>query len=132
MTIKKISPAQPPHPFEAYTRIISPLPPEEGGGFLVTFPDLPGCMADGDTEQEALTNGKDAFLAWVAARTDQGKTIPAPRTRPEDFITPEASGRLLARLPKSLHARLIERARQESVSINSLLLSFVAAGLAQK
>lgn len=132
MTVKNVTPARPLYPFEAYTRIISPLSKEDGGGFLITFPDLPGCMADGDTEKEALANGKDAFLSWASARVDQGKTIPEPKTHPAEFITSEASGRLLARLPKSLHARLIERAKREAVSINSLLLTFVAAGLGQK
>lgn len=132
MTVKKVPQAHSPHPFEAYTRIISPLSLEDGSGFLITFPDLPGCMADGDTEKETLANGKDAFFSWVSARIDQGKGIPAPKTRLAEFITSEASGRLLARLPKSLHARLIERAKKEAVSINTLLLSFVAAGLGQK
>jgi len=132
MSVKKINQATPPHPFEAYTRIISPLSGEDGGGFLITFPDLPGCIADGDTEAEVLGNGKDAFLSWVAARTDQNKSIPGPKSHPEEFFVSEASGRILARLPKYLHARLIERAKREAVSINSLLLAFVAAGLAQK
>lgn len=132
MTVKKVRLVEPPYPFEAYTRIISPLDPEDGGGFLITFPDLPGCMSDGETGKEVLEHGKDAFLSWVSARLDQGKVVPEPKVRPAEVITSEASGRLLARLPKSLHARLIERARKEAVSINTLLLSFVAAGLAQK
>ena len=56
-TIKKIKTAKPPYPFEAYSHIISQIPKEEGGGFLVTFPDLPGCMSDGATEAEAVANG---------------------------------------------------------------------------
>ena len=129
MTIKKIKAVEAPYPFEGYTQMISPIAMEDGGGFLVTFPDLPGCMADGATEKETLENGKDAFRSWVSARIDQGKPIPEPKIRPSEFITSEASGRLLTRLPKSLHARLIERAKREGVSINSLLLAFVAAGL---
>ena len=132
MSVKKIKAVQPSHPFGAYTRIISPIPDEDGGDFMITFPDLPGCIADGDTEEEALENGKDAFSAWVAARADQNKAIPEPQSHPEEFLVSQASGRILARLPKYLHARLIERAKRESVSINSLLLAFVAAGLGQK
>jgi len=73
--MKKIAKVQPPFEFNAYTRVISHLSEEDGGGFLITFPDLPGCMSDGDTEEEALENGKDAFLAWVAARMDMGKKM---------------------------------------------------------
>ena len=82
-TIKKIKRVSPPHPFEAYAHVVSPLTAEEGGGFLITFPDLPGCMSDGATEAEAATNGRDAFEAWVSARTDAGKPIPEPAYRPE-------------------------------------------------
>lgn len=129
MTIKKVKAIRPPYSFERYTHMISPISKAEGGGFLITFPDLPGCMSDGETEEEAIENGRDAFLAWVSARADQGKPIPEPQVTPSEYLTPEASGRLLTRLPKSLHARLIERAKREEVSINSLILAFVAAGL---
>lgn len=40
------------------------LSDEEGGGFLVEYPDLPGCMADGGTIEEALHEGEDAVKAW--------------------------------------------------------------------
>ena len=40
--------------FEDYPVSINPLPEEDGGGFLVILPDLPGCMADGDTVEEAI------------------------------------------------------------------------------
>ncbi len=43
-----------------YPFVMRPLSPEEGGGWLITFPDLPGCMSDGETPEEALENGKDA------------------------------------------------------------------------
>ena len=80
--MKKIVKIQPPHAFDDYTRVLSRLSEEDGGGFLITFPDLPGCMSDGETEEEALENGQDAFLSWVSARSDQGKAIPEPKTRP--------------------------------------------------
>ena len=77
-TIKKIKTVKPPFSFEAYSHLISQLPQEDDGGFLITFPDLPGCMSDGESEAEAVSNGKDAFEAWVAARMDSGKAIPEP------------------------------------------------------
>ena len=64
-TVKKIRNIKPPYPFEAYSHIISQLQKEDGGGFLITFPDLSGCMSDGQTEAEAVANGKDAFKAWA-------------------------------------------------------------------
>lgn len=74
--MKIIKKAESPFAFESYKRILSRLNKEEGGGFIITFPDLPGCIADGETEKEALENARDAFISWVSARIDQGKTVP--------------------------------------------------------
>ena len=48
------------YPFE-----LSPLSDDEGGGWLTTYPDLPGCMSDGESPEEAMANGKDALEAWL-------------------------------------------------------------------
>ena len=120
--------SEPPYPFEAYAHIIEPLSVSEGGGFLITFPDLPGCMADGETELEAINNGRDAFLSWVSAVIDMGDVIPAPSFNTVAKIT-EHSGKFVQRVPRSIHAQLAEKARQEGVSLNSLVLSFIAEGL---
>ena len=40
---------------------------EEGGGYLVTFTDLPGCMSDGETIEEAVVNAADAENEWLLA-----------------------------------------------------------------
>ena len=129
-TIKKIKTVTPPFSFEAYSHLISQLTKEDGGGFLITFPDLPGCMSDGETEAEAVSNGRDAFEAWVAARMDTGKAIPEPFYRPD--TVPEVSGKFVTRLPKSIHAKLAERAKAEGVSLNTLVLAFVAEGLGRR
>lgn len=129
-TIKKIRNIKPPYPFEAYSHVISQIPKEDGGGFLITFPDLPGCMSDGKTEAEAVANGKDAFKAWVSARKDAGKAIPAPFYCPD--TVPEVSGKFVTRLPKTIHAKLTERAKAEGVSLNTLVLAYVAEGLGRK
>ena len=62
-----------------YAIHIEPLPPEEGGGFLVTVPDLPGCVADGETVDAALAEAHDAFKAWAAAEEQDKSALPAPR-----------------------------------------------------
>ncbi len=49
--------------FEDYSISLSPIPEDEGGGYMVTFPDLPGCLADGDTAEEAIAEARDAFNA---------------------------------------------------------------------
>ena len=50
------------YPFE-----IRPLSPEEGGGFLISYPDFSDCLSDGESVEEALANGKDALKATIAA-----------------------------------------------------------------
>lgn len=47
--------------FNDFSIEIRPLSAEEGGGFLATFPDLPGCMADGETPEEAIADARGAF-----------------------------------------------------------------------
>jgi antitoxin HicB len=125
-----IQPIKPPYPFEAYAHIIEPLAVDEGGGFLITLPDLPGCLADGATEVEAIENGRDAFLCWVSAAADMGDSIPAPKFKTVTAAgTAEPSGKFVQRVPKSIHAQLAARAKQEGVSLNSLVLAFIADGL---
>ena len=130
--VKTIPRIVPPWPFEAYAHIISPLPEEDGGGFLITFPDLPGCMSDGETEAEAVKNGRDAFVAVVSALHDMGREIPAPSFSPDDATAPGATGKFVARMPKSSHAKLTSRAKADGVSINTLVLTFLAEGLGRR
>ncbi len=61
-----------------YPVIVSPLPEADGGGFAATVPDLPGCMSDGDTPEEAVANVLDAIESWLEAANDAGRSIPVP------------------------------------------------------
>jgi predicted RNase H-like HicB family nuclease len=62
-----------------YAVLIEPLPNEDGGGFLATVPDLPGCMSDGDTREAAVRNVEDAIASWLEEARAIGRDIPAPR-----------------------------------------------------
>lgn len=130
VNVRAIKAIEPPYQFEDYMYEIAPLAKEDGGGFLISLPDLPGCMSDGETIEETVANGRDAFVAWISAAADEGKPIPKPTARPAGMV--EASGKFVARLPKTLHARLVVRAKQEGVSLNSLVLAFIAEGLGHR
>jgi antitoxin HicB len=55
-----------------YPFTIRPLTADEGG-YLIEFPDLPGCMSDGDTVKEAIRKGADAKWAWITAMREAGR-----------------------------------------------------------
>ena len=64
-----------------YSVVVEPLSIEDGGGFAATVPDLPGCMSDGATPEEALSNVQDAIITWIEAARDLGHDVPAPSRR---------------------------------------------------
>jgi antitoxin HicB len=64
-----------------YPIVVEPLRIEEGGGFLATAPDLPGCMSDGATPEEAVSNIQDAIIAWIEAARALGHVVPKPSRR---------------------------------------------------
>ncbi|MGH6840150.1 MAG: type II toxin-antitoxin system HicB family antitoxin [Methylocella sp.] len=61
-----------------YPVIVEPLSEADGGGFVALVPDLPGCMSDGGSPEEALANVKDAIEVWIEAARDMGHPIPSP------------------------------------------------------
>ena len=83
---------------EDYAIRIEPLSSDEGGGFLVTVPDLPGCMADGETVDQAVAEVHDAFDAWAMAEQEDKGDLPAPKACSGQFAH------------ASLHRRLATRA----------------------
>ncbi|HEY5299359.1 MAG TPA: type II toxin-antitoxin system HicB family antitoxin [Acetobacteraceae bacterium] len=60
-----------------YPVLIEPLPAEEGGGYLASVPDLPGCMSDGPTRELAARNVEDAIRAWIDEARALGREVPA-------------------------------------------------------
>jgi antitoxin HicB len=108
--------------FEDYAIIVSPLSKEDGGGYLASFPDLPGCVSDGETPEEAIEEARDAFAAWAASVLQDHGELPQPKTY---------SGQYVQRIPKTLHMRLAQRAQVEGVSLNQLSATILAEGLAR-
>jgi antitoxin HicB len=61
-----------------YPVIIEALPSGDGGGFLATVPDLPGCMSDGETREMAARNIEDAIASWIEEAKALGRKVPKP------------------------------------------------------
>ena len=109
------------YPFE-----IRPLTADEGGGFLISYPDFSECISDGETVEETLKNGQDALKATIA--TLKSKALPVPTPNSGGI----ASGKFVVRVPKTIHAQLTTRAKSEGVSLNTLVVTFIAQGLGRK
>lgn len=54
---------------------------EEDEAFIVEVPELPGCMADGETYQEALANAEVVIQEWIETARGLGRPIPEPKGR---------------------------------------------------
>ncbi|MDD4779357.1 MAG: type II toxin-antitoxin system HicB family antitoxin [Tissierellia bacterium] len=105
---------------------ISKLSDEDGGGFLATVPSLAGCMSDGETQEEALINVRDAIKCWIETAEEMGREIPL-----EDGYKSEDdySGKLSLRIPKSLHKQVTDMANKEGCSINQLMMMYISMGI---
>jgi antitoxin HicB len=69
-----------------YSVLIQSLPLADGGGFVALVPDLPGCMSDGETPQEAFSNAQDAIACWIEAAIDMGRPIPDPTPQQPELL----------------------------------------------
>ena len=63
-----------------YAIRIERLSEDDGGGYFATVPDLPGCMSDGETPEEALKNVQEAIASWIEAAKEWKQDIPKPST----------------------------------------------------
>lgn len=51
---------------------------QDDGGWVIVYPDLPGCVTQADTHEEAARMAKDAFETWITYRYEEGLPIPEP------------------------------------------------------
>lgn len=85
--------------------------------FYVQVNELPGCVSDGKTPEEALKNIKNAMYDWVETALINGDKIPTP----EGY-----SGKFSVRIPPSLHQELVKKVNREGVSINQFITTAIA------
>ena len=85
---------------------------KDEGGFIVSFPDFPGCITCGETIENAVSNAEDAKKAWFEATIKEGIEINEPDNL-ESY-----SGQFKLRIPRSLHRSLAEHSQREGISMN--------------
>ena len=108
---------------DAYHFTVRPLSKEEGGGYLVEYPDIPGCMSDGETIEEAIINGREALRDCVAVFRESGRKVPKPGLEAAQWRQ---------RLPRTLYSKLTMQAENEGVSINSLVTAIIAEAIGSR
>ena len=108
---------------DRYRFTVRPLSKEEGRGYLVEYPDIPGCMSDGETIEEAITNGRDALRDCMEVFRESGRKIPKPSIEAAQWRQ---------RLPRTLYSKLTKQAEAEGVSINSLVAAIIAEAIGAK
>jgi len=83
--------------------------------FSIQIPELPGCISQGQTLEEAYKMIQDAKRGWLDIALQDGKAIPEPTGREE------YSGKFNIRMPKSLHRTLVVKAKEENVNLNQYI-----------
>lgn len=109
-----------------YPALIRELDPSDGGGYLVEIPDLPGCMADGETREEALRDAERAIDEWIDAARQQNRSVPSPGALSE-FTRHWASW-----VPDHIYKKLNAQAAREGISLNALAARILEEGLGRR
>jgi predicted RNase H-like HicB family nuclease len=93
----------------------------EDKSFIATVPELPGCMADGETPSEAVEAAQVAIDLWIETAKKRRREIPEPD------VMKQHSGRVLLRMPRSLHGVLARDSAREGVSLNQYIITLLGA-----
>lgn len=97
---------------------------EDDGEYFISFPDLPGCMTQVENASEIHAAAQEIKELWIETALENGQRIPEP-------VGEEFSGKLLTRLPKTLHRDLAHKAKSEGMSLNAYIVYLLAERNAQ-
>jgi|GEM_PF-572897 len=93
---------------------------DNDSGYIAICPEFPGISAFGETSDEALTEVQVALRLAIETYKEEGWALPEPR------IHRGFSGQFRLRMPKALHAKLALQAQDESVSLNTLVVTLLS------
>src|SRR5208283_1293056 len=103
---------------QPYARIVIPVEPS---GFHAEILEFPGCFSQGETVEEAYVNLEKVAESWIETCLSQGQEVPVPSSNLS------YSGRIVLRLPRSIHQRAAQLAERDETSLNTYLVSATAA-----
>jgi antitoxin HicB len=111
-------------PEDAYSIVLARAANGDGPGWIATVEELPGCQAHGATPESAAARMGDAVERWVREARAAGRDVPPPGAAAAH------SGKLLVRMPRSLHAELFRAAEREGTSLNAYIVAALSASVA--
>jgi len=111
-------------PDDAYPIVLARAPNGDGPGWIATVEELPGCCARGDTPESAAAAMSDAVDAWLREARAAGRDVPPPGAAAAH------SGKLLVRMPRSLHAELFRASEREGTSLNAYIVAALSSSVA--
>jgi antitoxin HicB len=85
--------------------------------------ELPACTASGSSPEDAVRRLREAMEEWIGAALARNEAVPEPRSDSTH------SGRLLVRMPKTLHAQLTRAAEKDGVSLNQFITGALASAV---
>jgi predicted RNase H-like HicB family nuclease len=92
---------------------------DHGGYWVARIVELPFCLIDGNTPEEALKEIEEVKLEWLQSNLEDGRPIPEP-------VDHDYSGEIRVRMPPTLHKALTYRAAAEEVSLNQFMVMALA------
>lgn len=96
----------------------------DGPEWIATVEELPGCEARGATPESAAAAVREAVDRWMRAAKAEGREVPPPGA------AASYSGKLLVRMPRSLHAELVRASEREGTSLNAYIVAALSASVA--
>lgn len=97
---------------------------DDEGDFVARIPELPGCVAHGESESVAIENLRTVQKLWIEEALSAGLTIPEPEA---DQMP---SGKWVQRVPRRLHKELVAAAKRDNISLNHMVTSMLSEALA--
>ena len=114
------APTEPQH----YPMVLSRSENGDGPDWIATVEELPGCEAHGPTPERAAAAVAGAVETWVRKAEAEGREVPPPGAAAGH------SGKLLVRMPRSLHGELVRASEREGTSLNAYIVAALASSIA--